>query len=319
MISFIVVCLFISEIANAYRYDPNDFATEVIDYVQGTNIGRDYITDKEFNEPNAALGRPIIDTTQDDMYHIGPVLPVYPAHRAFEVVTIGNGGRLTVKFNKPIENNANNPYGIDFIIFGNAFYGTLGWRHYNDDPAYVSLVETFNDEPGIVSVSQDGEIWYTFSGGPFADDFVPTLGRIYNPYDPNTSLGEWNLWWGRPTNPTLPLNPLLSHEDFYVLNLAQICEVYGDSAGGTGFDIGTLGLNWIQYVRIEDKPTSSATTEIDAISIAKPPYPMGDLNEDYRVDFFDFAILARDWQAGSDWEDMAALAENWLVCNWECP
>lgn len=43
-----------------------------------------------------------------------------------------------------ITNNPNNKYGIDFIIYGNAFVG--------------------NPEAGIVKVSQDGTNWYTLAG-----------------------------------------------------------------------------------------------------------------------------------------------------------
>ena len=44
----------------------------------------------------------------------------------------------------PIENNAKNPYGIDFIVYGNAFNG--------------------NPEAAGVMVSNDGETWYTLAG-----------------------------------------------------------------------------------------------------------------------------------------------------------
>ena len=46
--------------------------------------------------------------------------------------------------NNPIENNANNPYGIDFIVYGNAFVG--------------------NPEAAGVMVSNDGIKWYTLAG-----------------------------------------------------------------------------------------------------------------------------------------------------------
>lgn len=44
----------------------------------------------------------------------------------------------------PIMNDANNPYGIDFIVYGNAFVG--------------------NPEAAGVMVSNDGETWYTLAG-----------------------------------------------------------------------------------------------------------------------------------------------------------
>lgn len=54
------------------------------------------------------------------------------------------GGYMTFAFDKPITNDSHNPYGIDFIVYGNG-YGT-------------------NKEPGGVLVSQDGKKWYTLAG-----------------------------------------------------------------------------------------------------------------------------------------------------------
>ena len=60
--------------------------------------------------------------------------------------------------------------------------------------------------------------------------------------------------------------------------VAEIAQAYGESAGGAGFDIGRFGLSvdpetgckWIQYVRVEDNPDSSATTEIDGFADVIP-------------------------------------------------
>lgn len=124
-IGFLVVCFFITAVAEAYDYDQNDFATEIIGYVQGVNIPKDCLIDiLFFNDANNALGRPTLETTGDGWLippsQNVPVVPVYPPFRAFELVTVGNGGRLTVKFNHHVANDKNNPYGIDFIVYGNA-------------------------------------------------------------------------------------------------------------------------------------------------------------------------------------------------------
>jgi hypothetical protein len=324
-------CLFIVAKVNAYIYDPNEFATEVIEYIQGSAIPIDWFAEKEFNEPNVALGRPTIDTTGDGFYlpdaNIAPVLPINQAYRFFELVTVGIDGRLTLKFNHPVQNNPANPYGIDFIIFGNSFldYSTIPFTYINPSDIMISSEYGMWHERGLVSVSKDGLTWYTFSQGPFADGFAPTLGRVYNPDNPDANLGSWNHWWSQPTNPTLPLDPTLTVQDFDQLTLTQVCQMYGESAGGTGFDIGLLGLDWIKYVRIEHDPYQGGTPEIDAISDAGlggsgagSSYILGDFNEDGRVDFVDFAKLAKDWNAGIDWKDMDNLVKNWLVCNQNC-
>ena len=41
----------------------------------------------------------------------------------------------------------------------------------------------------------------------------------------------------------------------------------------------------------------------------------GDRNSNCKVDFVDYAILALDWLAENDWDDLATLADNWLDCN----
>jgi hypothetical protein len=41
----------------------------------------------------------------------------------------------------------------------------------------------------------------------------------------------------------------------------------------------------------------------------------GDLDGNCKVDFFDYAMFAKDWLIGSDLNDLAELANNWLECN----
>ncbi len=64
---------------------------------------------------------------------------------------------------------------------------------------------------------------------------------------------------------------------------------YGDSAGGTGYDINLLdlpvdpntGFKWFQYIRIDDQP-GGGTAEVDAVAdVSCPgdylhPAPIGD-------------------------------------------
>ncbi len=62
--------------------------------------------------------------------------------------SMGNfGGYATWWYEDGIENDPNNPYGVDFVVIGNSFDGT-------SEAA----------EPGNVLVSEDGETWYTLAG-----------------------------------------------------------------------------------------------------------------------------------------------------------
>jgi len=324
---FLVLCF--AAAGMRYEYDANDFATEVISYVKGTGAVLDYISGKPFDDPNRALDRPTVDTTGDNWYipvsSIVPVVGVYSAFRSFELVSVGRGGQLILKFSHPVSDDKNNPYGIDFIIFGNA-QQKAGQYWLNGIPAtFIIGLSGAITEPAVVSVSQDGNNWYRYSNGPFADSFAPTFGRIYDPNYPDANIGSWNQWWGCPTNPTVPLDPNLTPASFLNKSVAYMSQVYGQSAGGTGFDLAQSGMEWIQYVRIDvNSDPNMPVPEIDSIADVaacgdyKHPFPDGDINEDCMVDFVDFAILAQDWLAGSDWDDLATLAGNWLYCNWEC-
>lgn len=276
--------------ARGYTYSASDFAVEVVEYVEGADVGSDWISGATFNDPSCVLGRPTVDSSGDNWYinvaDTVPVVAVYGPMRAFEVASIGNGGALTVRFDHKILDEADNPYGLDFTVFGNATQSydwndpnQPGWV--NGDPNDFTVEAGGYAEPGIVSVSQDGVTWYEFSNGPYADDFAPTLGRVYDTENPDESIGEWNNWWGEATNPTLPLDPSLGFDSFDGWNIAQISQSYGESAGGMGFDISGFdlaidtetGCKWIQYIRVTDNPGSSATTEIDAFADVAAPEP----------------------------------------------
>ncbi len=350
--AFFVVCLFIAAVAEACDYDPNDFAVEVIEYIEGSGVGYDWISLDYYNNPLTALGRVTLETTGD--MDIGedvsmPVVPVYPAWRSFEVVTIGSGGELILRFNHSVGDDENNPYGIDFIVFGNARWQIADEGSWGPEsnPETVTVGSGFYKERGIVSVSQDGINWYSFSNGPYADDFAPTASYEWD---------DVNDVWGKELNLTKPVDPNLTPANFNGKSVAEIIEIYNGSAGGTGFDLKDLdpndyaalavdantGQRWIQYVKIEDDPSSFGLPEIDAVADVsccgdyKTPFPVGDLNTDCRVGYEDMALLCYYWLAEINepndpaaiadiYEDgvvnlydMALLAGNWLYCNWEC-
>ncbi|MHC4364709.1 MAG: hypothetical protein ACYSTJ_04490 [Planctomycetota bacterium] len=325
------VALILLGCAAAADYDANDFAAEVVSYTEGAGVGFDPIDFEFYNQPATALGRPTLETTGD--MDIGPnvpmpVVPVYPAWRSFELVTIGSGGELVLGFNHRVGDDQNNPYGVDFIVFGNARWRMAGGASWTaeSDPEAVTVDSTLYKEPGMVSVSQDGLSWYSFAYGLYADDFAPTAAYRWE---------DANDVWTEELDPTLPLDPNLGAADFDGNSVAEIIAGYNGSAGGTGFDIKGLDPNdyaalavdantggrWIKYVKIENDPCSPGTPEIDAISDVsccgdyKHPLPEGDSNADCRVDFFDFAIVAGSW---SDMSQISIVAEHWLECSWRC-
>lgn len=332
--------------ASAYEYDANDFAAEVVEYVEGDASEYDWISGLPFDNPANALGRPTVDTTGENwkipVSTDVPVVNVYAAFRSFELVTVGEGGRLILRFNHPVRDDDNNPYGVDFIVFGNAQQETgtgLFWENKNPATFWVNSSDLIAEE-AIVSVSPDGTNWYSYANGPYADSFAPTFGRVYDPNNPDQSIGSWNLWWGQATDPTLPLNPVLTAQNFVGKTVAQISQMYGESAGGTGYDLSESEMEWIQYVKIIGR--NGNTPEVDAVADVsccgdwKHPYPDGDVTHDCRVDYEDLAVLVSFWldqiiapenpaaiaDIHSDniinFKDWAVMSDSWLECSWQC-
>jgi len=318
-VCFVTVLLLSVNICTGLDYDANDFAVEVIEYVQGSDVGSDWLSGELYNDANNALGRPTLETTGDGWFvpveQSVPVVPLYTPFRAFEIVTVGNGGHLTLKFNHHVADDQNNPYGIDFIVFGQAAQASATGQFWdNGNPENITVGGSIFAEPGIVAVSHDGNNWYYFSNGPYADCFAPTASYQWD---------EVADAWAEELDPTRPVDPNLTASDMDGLTLAEVIRMYDGSAGGTGFDLRWLdpddyaalaidpntGSRWIQYVRIEDDRLSIATSEIDAVSNVsccgdyRHPYPVGDLNRDCKVDM----------------SDLAVFTNHWLDCTWDCP
>lgn len=248
-----------------------------------------------YNQASNVLGHPTMgiftssSTYGDSGSTINPAYPAWSGGRLLSLVgddDEGTPGFVTIKFDHDVLDDPNNPFGIDFLAFGNAF----GVRDSDEniqlttDPLTVSFTGKGSYENALVEVSQDGETWYPYEKGPYADSFMPTLGYLYDPAAPDTGLFNGNLYWGRAARATRPVNPACSFSSFSGLNLAQVCQRYDGSAGGTGFDLAELplpengnGVKWIRYVRISCVEESNDegdfgynVPEIDAVADVAP-------------------------------------------------
>ena len=256
------------------------YAAAVISFVPGPDGPSDWVSATPLTNAAVALGRPTVDSTGGGLpipvHERTPVVPAYPPFRHFEIVGLGTGGELVVSFDHPVEDDPLNPYGADFIVFGNTLQELSSGEWTNGSPHdYTMGTFTGGDDEGLVSVSQDGTNWFTFAAGPFADTVAPTLGRRFDPDHPDPALGVSNAWWGAPTDPRWPLDPVLGPGAFAGLTLAEMCRAYGRSAGGTAFDLGTLplppdpgtGRKWFRFLRVERQVWHP---EIDALSDVAP-------------------------------------------------
>ncbi len=101
-----------------------------------------------------AKGTSFGSISSDDANTLTPTPPEYVKTLADgDLVSIGGfGGYIVYEYSTPITNSANNPYGVDLIVYGNAFVSGSGtWA----EPGIVQVAEKVNGEPGE---------WYTIAG-----------------------------------------------------------------------------------------------------------------------------------------------------------
>jgi hypothetical protein len=175
-----------------------------------------------------------------------------------------------VKFDHQVANDPLNPYGLDFIVYGNAFFaGGGGFVYDNTDHRAFAIGGGVFEEPLKISVSQHGTEWYTYDDGPYADSFYPTNPWVWDPDQWDTT---GNGWTTTENDYAKPVDPSLTATDFAGSSYDAMV-LYDGSAGGAGFDLAESGYDWIQYIKVEGVSGFSGG-EIDAFSdVAAVPIP----------------------------------------------
>lgn len=308
-IVFLVVCLCLAASANSYDYDASDFASEIVDC--NGSIGP-----FPYDDANSVLGKPttLIKKSAAEIFSCSLVYPAWNTapDGGKLVVTLGGDAEIVVGFDHKVADDPCNPYGIDFIVFGNSNFEATDWVEHgtNMDTFFLKNPTSVFSEWVAVSVAQrpDGP-WYSFTEGPYADDVFPT-----NAFAWDSNSGDW----GNELNWLKPVDPNMDVSDFDGLSVARAIELYDGSAGGTGFDLRWLepgdyqaleidpdsGRRWIRYIKV----TSDEFGEVDAFADVaccgdyRHPYPVGDINRDCRVDM----------------KDLSLLGKYWLECTWDC-
>lgn len=245
MIRSFCVCVGLSAAAFpsiALAADP--WADVVRSYSSGSGASTDYMNS------NVVLGSPERFTGETTPFgpFPGAVTPFNTPFGTDEIVSIGAGGSLVVSFDEPVMNDAQNPFGVDLLVFGNAFF----WDPVNFTPT----AQVIGSDGGLIEVSQDGFSW-TPVPATDADGLFPTLGYsdLTDPF--GGPAGNVITDFTRPVDPSFA---------WQGLGLTDLIAGYNGSGGGTGVDIGALGLPWITHVRISLPAGSAGNIEIDAFS-----------------------------------------------------
>lgn len=141
---------------------------------------------------------------------------------SLDVVSLGVGGEIVLGFDAW---RITDGPGADFVVFENAFL-------FNKDSVFSEL--------GEVSVSEDGQTWFTFT-------------CAVEPVEPG-------LWPGcAGWSPTRAYDPLM------------IDPLDPELSGGDAFDLADVGIEQARYVRIRDLSVAggspSAGFDLDAVGL----------------------------------------------------
>ncbi|MEM9252539.1 MAG: PEP-CTERM sorting domain-containing protein [Planctomycetota bacterium] len=232
--------------AQTVSADP--FADSVVGYDSGSNPVAG------FTDSSTALGEPTRLTNPSNPFG-GAVTPFQSAFGMNEIVSIGEGGFLTVSFDEPVTDDAGNPFGLDLLIFGNTF-ALL-------DFGSGTASGGFNTEGGLIEISANGVDFFEVPGVA-ADGPFPTLGYqdVTEPFPTVAGLV--------PTDFTKPVDPSFNLTG---LDIEEIAAGYDGSGGGVGIDIASVGLSEVSFVRISNPIGSGVTPEIDGFADVAVPEP----------------------------------------------
>ena len=248
----IIIELVLAALLGASEARATQFATEVVSYKSGVGFATDWSTGAGYINKDAIVGPPARETPGE---WGGPITPFSPPYLLDQILSIGVGGEVTLKFGKPIRDESINPFGLDFLVFGCA-----GFTITNGDFGGGGITDgtLFDQAAGEtrVSVSADGDAWFVLD---------PKRAPAFDAYHPTDGSGDFGV----------PVNPALAKGDFAAGGLAKFTELYDGSGGGTGYDIGWaiddggnhVALGQVQFVRLE---VLSGKAEVDAVSDVRP-------------------------------------------------
>ena len=185
------------------------WASGWLDYQPGANVSITWQT------PNKALGPAV--------------------GNSFDVVSLGEGGRIVLTFDRPIIDGA----GWDFAVFENSF---------NDTFLELAFVE----------VSSDGVNYFRFPNDSLTSGPVGAFGAV-NPTNITGLAGKYRQGWGTPFDLGVlaGISPLL---DLTNIQFVRIVDIIGDgtfldtsgdpiydpypTTGSAGFDLDAVGVRY---------------------------------------------------------------------------
>jgi hypothetical protein len=211
-----------------------------------------------FRKPEVMLGPPSASAT-----------PTAPAKDGF--FSFGWGGSVTLAFDRPILNDPAHPGGLDFVVYGNAFYVGGDIHLPFQEPGYVEVAV---DRNGNGQPDPD-EPFYLLRGrpDPGSPPRFPLVPALFGVVDHRTTP-VWGYADVTPTDgtgdPLMPDDPMADG-------------ITPGSAGGDAFDLSwavdreghPVALDHVDFVRITHalnatSALGTSSTEVDAVSLVRP-------------------------------------------------
>ncbi len=235
-------CLLIALTANTAQAQ---YATQVISYNAGATASAGYTT------ASTALGSPERFTGESTIY--GAEVTVFnPAFGTDELVSIGEGGQITLKLSNFVLADALAP---EIGVFSNV--GIIDNDHPNGlvgNPAAI-----FGGGIAQVAVSADGISW---TGAVASSLEIPTQGY-------SNVAGTVPTDFQKPFTGTLSSFDGLPYND---VSNPDVIDLLDGSGGGNWLDISSVGLTKIGYIRFsiadDADPLTNLKFELDAVSIS---------------------------------------------------
>src|SRR4051794_12179919 len=227
------------------------YAAQVISYNPGTTAAAGFTTS------SSALGEP--ERFTGEGVFPGVVSPFNPPFRSNEIVSIGEGGQLTLR----LSNFAvAQPSGLPEI----GVFESVGIADTNYPNGQAGTPATaFGPDSAIVEVSATGATWFSLGSVLFD---VPANGYtdLSNPYSsaPGSALADFQ----QPFVGGLSSFNGLRYSD---PSSFDMLDLLAGSGGGKWLDISSTGLTQVGYIRFsvpDDGTPTNQNFELDAVSIS---------------------------------------------------
>lgn len=235
------------------------FAAGVIDYQPGVGYATDWATGAGFTDPLTALGEPSRVTVDPDPQWGGTfeVNPFSGPYLLSQVVSIGEGGSLTIRLGAPAVDAPSHPHGLDFMIFGNSAFLITNGDYTGGGITDGTMLGAAEAGSTRVEVSADNATYYELN---------PSLAPAVDGLFPTDGTGSFSR----------PVDLSIVATDFDGLDLPGMRTLYAGSAGGAGYDLAwamdadgrPAALDAINYIRVS---VLSGHAEIDGFSVVPEP------------------------------------------------